>query len=191
MGLFRATVKCNFAIGSGSGTNTWHLRTISSGGTTTEVAALMDLVKQFYTDTAILCLNTYTWEWDGLVQEIGTPTPSLLEAATPWTVAGSDSSSSHAAAPVMACVSWRSSAATRRGRGRTFLGPLSRNAIEADGTISPTQLTTLRTAAADLVSASLSDTNGAIGVWSEADQVLRDFVASSVTDQAAVLRSRR
>jgi hypothetical protein len=42
------------------------------------------------------------------------------------------------------------------------------------------------------VSNSLSDgLEGGVGVWSEADGVHRDFVASSVTDQAAILRSRR
>lgn len=191
MGVFRATVDCVFPVGSGRGTNTWHVRTLGETGTTTEVAALMGLVQDFYESIAILEPTGYEWRWDGTVAQVGTPTPNLLESADPWTVVGTDSSGNWASAPSMACVSWKSLLATRSGRGRTFIGPLSRNSIDTDATLSSSQLTTLRTAAAALVSASLLDTNGAVGVWSEKDQVLRDFASSSVTDQVAVLRSRR
>lgn len=191
MGLFQATVKLDFPIGSGGGTNTWSLRTISADGSTTEVAALMGLVEDFYLNCSGFLPSSFTASWDGLVRELAVPDPALLEAATPWTTNGTASASDYGPAPAMACVSWRSALATRRGRGRTFIGPIDASFWESNGTLATDAVTALRSAASTLVSASLSDTNGALVVWSELDGVGRDFVASSVTDQAAVLRSRR
>lgn len=191
MGLFRATVRTAFPIGSGGGTNTWHLRTISDDGTTTEINGLMDLVEAFYVDVQQHFPTTTTWTWDGSVSQVGTTSPGLLGTGTPWTVQGMVSGSVYSGAPSMACVTWRSALATRRGRGRTFLGPLAAVSVQADGTLATGAVDAFRLAASELVSASLTDTNGAIVVWSELDQVGRDIVGATVTDQVAVLRSRR
>lgn len=191
MGLFRATVRLDFPVGSGGGTNTWHLRTLSSGGTTTEVAALMGKVRDFYDALKSHVGTDYVASWDGLVAQVAVPDPALLEQATPWSVAGTGTATSYGPAPAMGCVTWRSSLATKRGRGRTFHGPLRATSFEGNGTLSSGYVTALRGAAQALVSASLVDTNGAIVVFSAADNIGRDIVASSVTDQAAVLRSRR
>lgn len=191
MGIFRTTVEWKFPIGSGGGTNTWHLRTLSDDGTTTEVQALMGLVSNFYYGIRGAFPSDTTWYWDGLAAQIATPTPRLLEGAVAWQITGSAPSNDYGPAPGMICVTWRTALATKRGRGRTFLGPVARPVMEANGTIADPIMTTVRTEAAALVSASLSDTNGALGVWSETDGVLRDFVASNATDQVAVLRSRR
>lgn len=191
MGVFRANVNLQFAAGDGGGTNSWTLRTLSDDGTTTEVESLMGHVEDFYDAIFSVFPDNYTISWDGSVTQIGTPTPGLLAAGTPWTVNGLGGVN-YGPAAAMICVSWKSSLATRRGRGRTFLGPVSANAVQgSDGSVTDTVLTTVRTAANALVSASLADTNGALAVWSELDQVARDFTSASVTDQVAVLRSRR
>lgn len=191
MGLFRATVDLKFAAGSGAGTNTWHMRTLSEDGTTLEVSELMSIVQAFYGICSDLLPSTSTAAWDGLVTEVGVPDPRLLEAATPWIVGGALSSAPYTAAAGMGCVTWRSALATRSGRGRTFLGPLAASTVEGNGTLTSTALTKLRSAAAATVSDSLADINGALVVWSETQQIGRDFVASSVTDQVAILKSRR
>lgn len=191
MGLFSATVRSSFPAGSGGGTNTWHLRTLSDDGSATEINALMGIVKAFYEDLGPAFPTAHTWTWDGTVTEVGTASPSLLGGMTGWTQTGAGGASNYGGAALQVCFSWKTTLATRRGRGRTFVGPLMNNAVEANGTLETTFLTGCRTAAQTLVSSSLADTNGAIVVWSELDQVGRDVVASSVTDQGAVLRSRR
>jgi hypothetical protein len=69
---------------------------------------------------------------------------------------------------------------------------VSAGIFQGNGTIVDSSLAAIRTAAANLVDASKADVDSqALAVWSEKDGVARDFVGSSVTDQAAVLRSRR
>jgi len=91
----------------------------------------------------------------------------------------------------MACVTWRSAKASRRGRGRTFLGPFAADAFGPDGTLDDGFRTDLLEAAADLITFSAANGNGAIGVYSQVDLLLRDYVSATITDQAAVLKSRR
>jgi hypothetical protein len=88
-------------------------------------------------------------------------------------------------------VGWRTASATRAGRGRTFLGPIGSGALDSDGTIKSDTLDAVRTAAQDLVADSLGFGNGALVVYSPTHDIARDFTASAVRDQFAVLRSRR
>jgi hypothetical protein len=101
-------------------------------------------------------------------------------------------------------VTWRTEVAARRGRGRTFVGPLAPAVVATDGTPADTARSTLATAAAALVSSSQGFANGAIGVWGyqsaytgEGDRppgqprVLRDFTGSTIRDLFGILRSRR
>lgn len=190
MALYRAVVRLGFAIGSGAGTNTWHLRTLAEDPDGTDVAGLMDLVKTFYDAAGDQVPSAYTWTWDGTVQQIATQEPHVVATSTPWTVLG-NAAGGYTGAPSMSVVTWRTELATRSGRGRTFIGPLAALAVETNGTLSPTGLAQLRNGATNLINSSVGFANGALVVWSETDQLARDFVAFSVTDQVAVLRSRR
>lgn len=95
-------------------------------------------------------------------------------------------------------LNWYSSQATRRGRGRTFLGPLHSGILNADGTPSDPVLVNLRTIAQDLVGASGQANGWAIGVWglespggnAQSPHVLRDIVGYKVNDRFGWLRSR-
>lgn len=190
--MYRATVDLRYAAGSGRGTNTWTVRTALDDLDGDAISDIMGWVQTFYSGLAGLFPTNSTFGWDGSVQELGTATPEFRALETPWTVVGSGVASSYAPAPAMVCVTWKSALANRRGRGRTFLGPLSPGAFGADGTIENSNLTAIRQKAAALVSSSLADgLDGALAVWSELDGVARDFVGYSVSDQAAVLRSRR
>lgn len=192
MGVYRATVDLTYPVGSGRGTNTWTLRT-PGGLDGVQITALMAYVRTFYTTLTFLFPTGYSAQWDGTVRELGTPTPELGPGLSPWTVNGTAASSAgYVSSASQICVTWRSSLATRRGRGRTFLGPIAVSNLQANGTIADAALTTVREAAADLVTSSqATEGAGALAVWSEKDNLARDFVASSVTDQFAVLRSRR
>jgi hypothetical protein len=151
----------------------------------------MSIVKDFYMSARNAWPSNAEVSWDGTVRELGTDAPAMLSQQTPWAVTGGVSGG-YSSAPSMACVTWRTSLATRRGRGRTFLGPVGANAVDSgDGTLNTGILGVIRGAATALVSASDNALNGAVGVYSELDGVVRDVVASTVTDQVAVLRSRR
>lgn len=191
MGVFRATVDLDFPIGSGRGTNTWTLRTAGAFDDAA-VDTLMGYVREFYEDFQTAMPPSYSWSWDGAVQELGSVSPGFYPAGGGWTVTGSLASEQYTAAAAMACVTWYTAVATRSGRGRTFIGPLPAGLVAADGTLNTVNLTEFRLAAADLVNKSkLFAGDGAIAVWSEKDQVARDIVLSGVTDQVAILRSRR
>jgi hypothetical protein len=192
MAVWRTRVNLAFAAGEGVGTNTWTVRTVSDTGSTSQIATLMGGVQSFYTAIQATFPTNSTFTWDGTAQQLGVPDPQLITPASPWTVTGTGAASTYGPAPAMICVTWRSSLANRRGRGRTFLGPLIPGAFQADGSLATATLGGFRTAAANLVTFSTSSAvAGALAVWSETDQVARDFIASSVTDQVAVLRSRR
>jgi hypothetical protein len=191
MGLYRVTVGLKFDVGSGGGTNTWHIRT--SGTPDSDQAginAAMSALKDYYTAVAPSVPPSYRTSWNGEALQISVPAPQAL-ASTGWTVNGAGSAADWAFSAIQIVTTWRSAVANRRGRGRTFYGPLDRSCMEGDGTLTTGALARMRTAATALCSASLADTGWAFGVWSATDGVHRDFVSASVKDEGAVLRSRR
>lgn len=192
MPIFRATVDLSFPIGSGGGTNSWAIRTVDAGPLELEnIQDLMGRVQAFYQGITQLFPSTFSASWDGTVRELGTTEPEFRAPDTGWTVVGSASETEYGPAPAMACVTWRTSLGNRSGRGRTFLGPLRKSAFEGNGTLFNTDLSALRSAAATLADGNGTFEAGALVVWSEVDGVGRDIIGSSVTDQAAVLTSRR
>ena len=192
MPTYRATVLNRFTAGSGGGTNTWHFRTDNPIGIEDEPDTIMGWVRQFYTALAPQFPNTSTWTWNGEISEVGAQ-PTFAPTRTPWTVTGSNSQAGYGPSAGMACVTWRTELATRSGRGRTFMGPLSFTTVQnTDGSLGPSALAAFRAAANALVSSSNTNDNvGAIGVYSPTQGIFRDIVGATVTDQVAVLRSRR
>lgn len=190
MPLYRYPVALTYATGSKRGVNTWHLRTgapLVPGAPT-----LGTIIQNFYTACKAIFPSDMHADFEGVVTEVGTETPSIVPAIPTWTVSGTGTAGQYHGAGVGYCVSWRSSLATRRGRGRTFLSPVALVAISgADGTPTDTNLTAVRNAASALVSASLADGNGAIVVFSPTDNVGRDVVGYKVNDKIAWLSSRR
>lgn len=192
MPSYRATVNLRFPVGTGGGTNTWHFRTDQPLGIEDEVDTIMGWVRSFYDGVKSLVPVSWVASWDGQFTEILTDSPGYSQPRAPWEVAGTAAGSSYGAAAGMACVTWRTELAARSGRGRTFIGPLSSTSVQTDGSLTPAALTSARAAGAALVSASnTNDGVGAVGVFSPTDNVIRDIVAATVTDQVAILRSRR
>lgn len=190
MALYRAVVDIEWG-GGGSGVNVWHFRTISSPGTLADRQGAVDAIRDFYDAVSSIYPTDTTISMPAEVVTEFQSAPAF-EPVTPWTITGDSGTATHLPAATQLVVGWRTTAATRSGRGRTFLGPLAGTLNEANGTPTPGLITTVQTAANDLVAESESALGGwAVGVWSEADGVLRDFTSARVRDVFAVLRSRR
>lgn len=192
MAVYRLQVDLRFAAGSGRGVNSWCLRTVGGPTENDDIDELAGFLNDFYSAVAFTMPVSTVASWDGTLQELATSEPAFRPPRTGWSVVGGQPANTYGPAPSMACVTWRTSLASRSGRGRTFLGPLALSAYEGDGTLVASYLSGIRNAATALVDASDTDfEGGAIAVWSEKDGVARDIVGATVSDQAAVLRSRR
>lgn len=191
MALWRATVNLAYATGSTAGTNTWHLRSTGVEPADTDIQDLMDAIQSYYDDfLAAFCPTSYHATFDGSVQEVGSVDPNIIGGFTTWDEVGG-AGTSYGPNLAQVCVGWRTAQGSRRGRGRTFMGPLSSAVFGADGTIDNTALLGMQGLAHDLVAASEGFSNGAIGVYSSVDHVLRDFTGFVINDRVAYLSSRR
>lgn len=192
MPVYRATVRLSYPVGSGTGTNTWHIRNDSQVAPSVDLEEIMSWIEDFYGASSVLMPPSWSATFDGQLTEILTPEPQVPPALDGFTIPGAAGTEAYGPSAGQACVTWRSNLATRSGRGRTFVGPLAAESIQADGTLEGDALSALRGAANALVSQSNTNDNvGAVSVFSPTDSLARDIVAATVTDQVAVLRSRR
>lgn len=190
MALYRGVVTIEHPSLGGTGTNTWHFRTVAVDQLeNADADGLSDILEQFYTDLDPIYPGGTVLHFDGELSGVGSNEGTYVQA-TDWTVTIGGGIPPLPPATSLV-VSWRGQSGDRSRRGRTFLGPLGTGNLEGDGTPTSSCLTTARDAAAALVSSSDSFANGAFGVWSRQESVLRDFVGSTVANQFAVLRSRR
>jgi hypothetical protein len=112
----------------------------------------------------------------------------------PFTPVTSNASDEGAQAPphLAIVVNLRTTSATRRGRGRVFIGPLNSLAIGSDdGTIATDRLAMVRNAWQSFVADSLTANGWGLAVWSDLDSLARDVTSAAVNDRFGVLRSRR
>ncbi len=199
MTIWRLAVNLGYTDTTGGpGVNTWHCRDNSVIGNA-DLQPLVDGLHTFYDSIT----NGGTTGSSGFQRNM---TISLAEAvnvetsevtAVDWdTITVPNVGAS--APPVLAqIITWRSSVAARRGRGRTFLGPLSSAALEANGTPSEDVRSTILAAGNALISDFSGPDVGAFGIYGRqaaggaGAHVLRDFVSCSVPNEFAVLRSRR
>lgn len=185
--------------GSGSpGVNVWHLRvsdvTVLVDTTNWSAGSALLALSQFYTDiSGVIPSDTKFVIGDRMVNvetnEELQNTDIRDQLGTGGTMKLPPSN--------QIVVGWRSVLAARRGRGRTFIGPLVKGAASDDGTPTPAALTTITDAANALIDASDNVNGWAFGVYGQenihapATKVLRDFTRCNVRDTFAVLRSRR
>jgi len=155
-------------------------------------------VRAFFTAVAPLMPSTVHLDVNHAVAQIneatGAQTGEIADIAPGATIIGGDGN--NYSAPAGAAVNWSTATfvAGKRIRGRTFLVPLGRGAYDADGSLAPAALTTLRNAANGLATP-LVPLIGRLIVWHRpkvgAPGSYGVVTTYSVKDKSAVLRSRR
>lgn len=190
MPIYRANVRITHPVLPDPGINTWHVRLESADPNVGDMVGLSAALHDFYDAMLTDCLaQGAQFAYDGVLTKVD-PSPTFHDTANTWTAGNAGSS---ATLPPANCIviGWGTQNASRKGRGRSFMGPIQQAANDASGTISTAALASARDAAADLVAANAGPPAGAWGVYSRADGVIRDFTSSRVHDKFAVLRSRR
>lgn len=193
MPLYRVTNRITSPGAGGDCVNVLHIRTagtdvIPSGDNDLEEA--LDALVTVYTN----CRNVYA---AGAAHSIGDSVIAdpygnpRYYAWNPVALPGADEGG--VAPPHLAIVvGLRTTAATRAGRGRIFIGPLNSMALQgADGTVDPGRLNNVRLSWAAFVADSMTANGWGLTVWSGVDGVARDVVSTSVRDSLGVMRSRR
>lgn len=198
MPTWRLPVNFSYADGGGPGVNVWHIRATGATPVETNLQSMVDAIHTFYDSitnggvSGADCFQRGTVFTAGQAVDVDSDEATDVDWAT-LTVpnVGAD------APPVLAlCLTWRTSIAARRGRGRTFLGPLSQNALQDNGTPDEDFRSVVGNAADALISTSTGFNNGAVGIYGResvgsSTHVIRDIVGRTVPNEFAVLRSRR
>lgn len=183
----------------GPGVNVFHMRA-DDADPLSVVGTLSGHLQTFY-NSIISFLGPGTVAASGDPIDVETNEPIAL--ASPWQTGASSATNALPAANQLA-IKWSTSQRTRRGTGRTFLGPLSTVMLTTSGQIDATSKGNLQAAVNTLVTNSGSVALGALGVYGYQNaklpgaqrgpsdpRVIRDFTAGTVSSKFAVLRSRR
>lgn len=198
MPTFRLPVSLTLSGMPDQAINVWHFRA-NDGGIDAAFGDAVEAIRGFYSALAVgTVLANGTTVSAEAAQEVGTDQVRAVD----WSNITVPESGARAPFPMAITVNWRSSSASRRGRGRTFVGPLVGGAVQSDGTVAENTLSAVRAAAAGLVSASvaggISGSAWAVGVYGletaggtpASPHVIRDVVGSTVHDRFAWIRSR-
>jgi len=164
----------------------------ASADTTAAAAA----VRAFWNSSVTILSTVVTVQVRGTCSVYDEESGVLLDevpGTTPAAVNGTASGAFSAAAG--ACVTWRTTVfhQSRRITGRTFLVPAGGTALQSDGTLATTPLGALQTASNNLIAAGPPT----FGVWHRphgspgVDGLFAPAASATITDQTAVLRSRR
>lgn len=190
MPTIRIPIDLTWTTVSGSpGVSIWHARTGGIGEPGDDVNAICEAIEAFYTTISPVLSDVLTVNFAGVVEGVGDDAGDSFDASS-WTVAGAGTGQCMPPANQM-FASWRTNSGGRRGRGRTFLGPIAEGVVEANGTPDETARGLVQDAIDGIVDYNVGATNGAVGIYSRADAVIRDIVSGTCPNFFAVLRSRR
>lgn len=191
MPIYRVPVRIDLTSLPSPAFNIWHVRTaVTEEGTAFlenalgALAAFYESAKGAYPTGAIITVG------EGVIKDpLGTP-----EHVTDHSTTINGSGTTGILSPLLAIsIGWRSTIATRSGRGRTFIGPLC-GATDEQHTGRPNSayIVTLQSCVDGLVDDSTTQNGWAVGVLSQKDGVFRDYVNGRVNgSRYAELRSRR
>jgi hypothetical protein len=203
MPVYRFPVTIDYLGGGGPAVNVWHLRTDTGGG------ALGDEQRQGAADALHTFYRALAHQTGGTILILGggvrvngdfmTDVESDESHHVDFDEVSAAGAQDYAPVNTALVVNWTTTIAARRGRGRTFLGPLSSTNIQNDGTPTGDCVTVVKAAAQALVNDSLSDNGWAFGVYGletpggtpDSPKVLRDFTGMRVRDRFAQMGSRR
>ena len=171
MPTVRVPVMIEHPLPGGPAMNVWHFRI---GGSLTEdsylhnaldaLAAFYEPLRGFYPGGTTITIGS------GMIADpLGNPT----YVDDDITVLHGESTAPNTATLLQVVASWRTTSATRSGRGRTFIGPLNASVVQGDGTIDPDKLNLIRGAVSGLVEDSQTANFWAVGVLSVKDGALR------------------
>lgn len=190
MPTVRIPIEIAWTGASGSpGQNIWHARVDSLADPNPDVQSMADMLETFYSAMSGSYTTTTTIRFLGEATGVGDDAGDFF-TADPWTVAGDGAGGFF---PPSQCllVQWRTSSGGRRGRGRTFIGPLNDGLDEGNGTPDEGVRSGVQAAIDALIEDSDSFGNGALGIYSRVEDTFRDLTSGSCANYFAVLRSRR
>lgn len=190
MAIFRVPARIDFDGPGAPGLNVWNVRTVGPGNEDeVQLEDAVQAITNFYTALRpLMPVGQTVTLGEGIIKDpLGDSTygPDLSRIVT------GNGQNGQAPQLLAICVSWRTSSASRSGRGRTFFGPIVLDALQGDGTIETAALNSVRGAAAALVSASTGPDGWSVGVLSTKQGLLRDITGYTVKDQLSYLSSRR
>lgn len=197
MPVLRYAVQMSNHEGSPPSTNVFHIRTTDPNDNPFGAQQRKDAVASLQSMYAGLAPNLS----GGMILTfpdlaIDVETNQFVDVETPGnlTVAGTARQPS----VLSVCVNWATSDRSRRGRGRTFFGPLGASSVDADGNPAVVMLDRFVTVCEAFISRSLTDNGWAFGVYGQqapgvaGAKVLRDLTGMSVNrKQFSVMTSRR
>ena len=187
MPTYQYTVDLEWDGPGSPGVSVWHGR--AEGLIGSDFQGVVDAIRDFW--GTILAGSDFASGFSaaGRSEAINVANQEII-TVTPWLREGTNHGLPYAG-PVECCLTLLTSSATRSGRGRKFLGPLTENAMSADGTPTTAVLTKFRDAGTALVADSVGLTQSAVGVYSRTQGLFRDLTNTRVRDYFATLRSRR
>jgi hypothetical protein len=188
--IARVPIDITWSGATGSpGVNVWHSRWDGNLSGSEQMAGLLEDLQTFYSGLANFYTTDTTVSFRGEIAGLGQDTG---DSATydEWTVTGTNTSG-HAPPVDQVLISWQTGSGGRRGRGRTFLGPYGNGIVGDDGQLLPATQASIQGLVDTLVGESDDTGNGAWGVYSRADDLVRDFRSGTVRRPISVLRSRR
>lgn len=192
MAIYRVPIELQNANLPSWAYNIWHLRTTAAGA---EIDTAIAALYAFYDSLKGYLAPSTTVVFPSAVVEVTDDTEASV-GNVPLPI---NSTGTSAAPPGLAVTfSWKTSIRARRGRGRTFLGPLSQSVFDSSGRTFSTFHNAAGVAAQELIDQSELNLNEwAFGVYGqqnaglEEPKVLRDFTGFDISRKLAHLRTRR
>lgn len=190
MTMYRANVSIANSVVVGPAVNTFHLRTDGiDDDSDAAIQGLLDGLNDYYSAIRNEFATGTVFSCDGIVTQVGVEDP-VIRVKEGWTASSTTGQGPLPAANAV-MVKWASSVPSRSGRGRTYHSPIGTNANGAGGNVDSATRTVFKNAGDALIASFDGIGDGALGVYSREDNVIRDFVACSVATKFAILRSRR
>jgi hypothetical protein len=189
MGIYQYAVNLNWNGPGAPGVNVWDIRQ-QALDPTSELQLAVNAIGAFYESLFVASTifpDGYTANGSDEAIEV---TTRQIEAVTGFTGAQSGAGADFSGLNQMICTI-RTSSATRRGRGRKFIGPCNALTLDTDGTPTPGAVSDLQAACDGLISASTANNGWAVGVYSQVDGLFRDATAMTARNYFASMRSRR
>lgn len=190
MSVVRVSIDIDHVAVRGFGTNTFHLQTPGPAeAALADLDAAMEALEEMYSGLTSICAGGVVFSFDGVYTTVDED-PTILSGDGEWTVTSGTAFPALPAATAMV-LGWTTASATRSGKGRSFISPIAQNTSAGNGSPTTEAVTGARTQAQILLSHNASSPPATFVVWSPKNQVARLISGARVSNEYAVLRSRR